>query len=117
MIVFDVSEPRYIFMEYLKTVNVEYSPELFLKFLSGSLFRICGITVETFPAAIYTYQDLIVSNVSHFDNYVTKVLPMDYIGQINCSGFVGDYYLVKVVGNSGILYHVSESSAVSNTVQ
>lgn len=116
MIVFDISEPRFVFMEYLKTVNIEYSPDKFLKFLSGSLFRICGINVETYPPYNQSYQDLLVANVAHLDAYITKVLPMDYMCRIHSTGFVGDYYLIKVVGNSGILYHVSESNTVSNTV-
>ena len=116
MIVFDISEPRYMFMEYLKQINVEYSPDLFLKFLSGSLFRICGPTVEIDPVSVMTKYDLIVSNISHLDVVLTKWFPMDYISQIRLSGYVGDYYIVKIVGNTGDLYHVSEYGAVHHTV-
>lgn len=117
MIVFDVSESRFRFMEYLKSTNLEYSPELFLKFLSGSLFRICGLTVEPFPVQTYSNTDLLVTNISQFDVILTKWLPMDYMGQLRSSGFVGDYYFIKIVGNSGVIFHVNESGAVHNTIQ
>lgn len=116
MIIFDISEPRYMFMEYLKYVNVEYTPDLFLKFLSGSLFRICGITVETNPVYPRSQHDLLVTNISQLDVIVTRWLPLDYISKIQVSGFVGDYYIIKVVGNTGVLYHVSENGAVHYTV-
>ncbi len=116
MITFDVSESRYMFMEYLKSINVEYSPDLFLKFLSGSLFRICGLLVEPYPLSGYSNNDLIVTNVTQYDSLITKWLPMDYMGQMQCTGFVGDYYLIKVVGNSGVIFHVNESGAIYNTL-
>lgn len=116
MIVIDISEPRYMFMEYLKSINVEYSNDKFLMFLSGSLFRICGVRVESNPIYHWSQQDLLVSNTPHLDVYVTKWFPMEHMWQIRTSGQVGDYYLIKVVGNSGVLYHVNENGSLHNTV-
>ena len=116
MIVFDISEIRYTFSEYLKYTGVEYTPDLFLKFLSGSLFRICGVPVDTDPIGPTTNKDLIVMNISQFDMIITKWLPMTYISKVKVTGFVGDYYIIRVVGNSGVLYHVSEIGTIHNTV-
>lgn len=117
MIVFDISEIRYRFMNHMSDINVEYSSEKFLIFLSGSLFRICGVTVETDPLHHWSQHDLIVSHAPQLDTYVTKWFPLHEMLQVRTSGQVGDYYLIKVVGNSGVLYHVSESIAIYNTVQ
>lgn len=116
MIVFDVSEPRYRFMEYLKSVNTEYRPELFLMFLGNSLFRICGITVSTIPTLQWTLQEQNAMTVPQLDEYITKWLPFDYMQKLYTSGHTGDYYMIKVIGNSGVLFHVNENHQLHHPI-
>ena len=117
MILFDVSEIRFRLREHLSTNGVETSPEYLLMFITESLARISGIVVYSPADSVLSYNERILLGISSLDIYVTKWFPLHVISGLSNTLFVGDYYTFYIVGNTGVLTHVSEAPHSHNPIQ